>query len=560
MRRALCETRAPLHMHTTRQHPVKRPPIALAVSLLAACIALLLPGCSGPDDDAGARVATLLRANIAEPSTLDPHRAEGVSAANVLRDLYEGLVTEAPDGTLEPGAAERWEISDDGLTYRFYLRENGRWSNGDPVLAADFEAGLRRTADPTTASSYAQILLPLENAAAVIAGESAPEALGVEAIDARTLEIRLERPTPYLLGLLTNPFAFPLHRSSYDEHGEQFVKPDNLVSNGAYTLESWRIGDRLVLARNAAYHAADTVAIERVAFLPIEETTAELNMFRAGELDITSNTPSAQFKRLQEDYGERLVVHPLLSIYFYVFDMTEPPFSDVRLREALTIAIDRDHLVEKVLGAGQPGAWGLVPPGVQGYTSFTYEWRTWPRERQLERARALYAQAGFTEDAPLRIRLLYNTSDTHRKIAVAIQGMLRDNLGVDVVLENQEWKVMLENRRDRSAWDLLRLGWTGDYNDPNTFLETFRADHPQNTSGYANVAFDDLLDAVGTELNPARRMALARDAEALLMREYPVLPLYFYVSKHLVSERVVGLTANINDRIYSRHLSFAETP
>lgn len=532
--------------------------LLIVLATLSLLAVLLLASCSGSDDGAPTRAETLVRANIAEPSTLDPHRAEGVSAANVLRDLYEGLVTEAPGGSLEPGAAERWEVSDDGLTYRFRLRDDGRWSNGDPVVAADFEAGIRRTADPDTASGYAQILLPLENAAAVIAGEMPPEALGVEAIDARTLEIRLEQPTPYLLGLLTNPFTYPLHRASYEQFGEQFVKPGNLVSNGAYVLESWRIGDRLVVSRNDTYHAAEAVAIERVAFLPVEDTMSELNMFRAGELDITSNTPTALFRQLRETYGKRLVVHPTLSIYFYVFDMTEPPFTDVRLREALTIAIDRDHLVDTVLGAGQPGAWGLVPPGVDGYASFNYEWQSWPRERQLERARSLYAQAGFTEDEPLRIRLLYNTSDTHKKIAVAIQGMLRDNLGADVELENQEWKVMLENRRDRSAWDLLRLGWTGDYNDPNTFLETFRGDHPQNTSGYVNAEFDALLDAVGTELDPERRMSLARDAEALLMREYPVLPMYFYVSKHLVSERVLGLEPSINDRIYSRHLSFTE--
>ena len=527
-----------------------------ALILLAAT--LTIAACSGNDDDTTATDGgTLLRANIAEPSTLDPHRAEGVSAANVLRDLYEGLVAETPGGSLEPGAAARWEVSDDGLTYRFYLREDGRWSNGDPVVAADFEAGIRRTADPATASSYAQILLPLENAAAVIGGDEPPEALGVEAIDDRTLEIRLERPTPYLLGLLTNTIAFPLHRESYAKLGDDFVKPGNLVSNGAYMLESWRVGDRLTVVKNPNYHGAGGVAIERAVFFPVEDTMTELNMFRAGELDMTSNIPSALFRQLEDQYGDRLFVHPALAVYFYVFDMTEPPFTDARLREAVTIAIDRDDLVDVVMGAGQPAAWGLIPPGVDGYGSFQYAWRDWPRERQLERARRLYREAGYSDAEPLRIRLLYNTSDNHKKIAVAVQAMLRENLGAVVELENQEWKVMLENRNERENWDLLRLNWTGDYNDPNTFLEIFRSDHPQNTPGYANAAFDALLESVGSELDQETRMTLARNAEALLMRDYPVLPVYFYVSKHLVSERVENFTPNINDRIYSRHLALA---
>ncbi|MEO0616741.1 MAG: peptide ABC transporter substrate-binding protein [Pseudomonadota bacterium] len=526
--------------------------------ILAVVTAIVVIACQG--DTTSSPDTTLTRANVAEVATLDPHRAEGVSAANVLRDLYEGLVAETPTGSLEPGAAERWEISEDGLTYRFYLRENGRWSNGDAVVAADFEAGIRRTADPATASSYAQILLPLENAAAVIAGDAPVTELGVEAIDERTLELRLERHTPYLLGLLTNSFAFPLHRASFAEYGNDFVRPENLVSNGAYQIDSWRVGDRLTVVRNANYRDADNVAVERVAFLPIEDTVSELNMFRAGELDITSNTPNTAYPQLRDTYGDQLVVHPNLTVYFYVFDMTQPPFTDARVREAVAIAVDRDQIAGAVLQAGQAGAWGLVPPGVDGYDSFSYEWKALPREQQIARARELYAAAGYSEDTPLQVKLLYNTSDIHKKLAVAVQGMLRENLGAVVELENQEWKVMLDNRRDRSAWDLLRLGWTGDYNDPYTFLETFRADHPQNTSGYVNAAYDALLDDVANELDPTRRVQLARDAERLLMREYPVLPMYFYVSKHLVSERVGNFVPNINDRIYSRHLTLDATP
>lgn len=524
-----------------------------------ACLWLL--ACDSPSRGAAdANQPPLRRANTAEPATLDPHKAEGTPAFRVLRDLYEGLVTEAPDGSLVPGAAERWTISDDGLRYTFELRSDARWSNGDPVVAEDFAAGLRRAVAPATASPYAQTLLPIRNAAAIVAGEAEPESLGVRAVDERTLAIELDRPTPYLLGLLTNSVAFPLHRASYAEHGEQFVKPGTLIGNGAYRLERWRIGDRMVLIKNEYYHDAANVAVATVEYLPIEDTNTELNLFRAGELDIMSNTPNALYPTLATEFGERLIVHPLLGIYFYVFDLSEPPFDDVRVREAVTIAIDRDALSNIVLNTGQPGAWGLIPPGVDGYDSFSYAWQAWPRERQLALARERYAEAGFSDEQPLDIRLLYNTSDTHKKIAVAVQSMLRDNLGARVELENQEWKVVLDSRRDKSQWDLLRLGWNGDYNDPNTFLEIFRSGHPQNAAGFANADYDARLAAIAGELDPAVRMRAAREAEALLMREYPVLPLYFYVSKHLISERVEGFTPNIADHIYSRHLRLKAAP
>ena len=281
-------------------------------------------------------------------------------------------------------------------------------------------------------------------------------------------------------------------------------------------------------------------------------------MFRAGELDYTSNVPSALFSTLRETYGAQFSVYPLLSVYFLAFDMREPPFDDIRVREAATRAVDRDDFVDVVLGTGQPGAWGLVPPGVDGYESFAYARRDEPRAAQLARARELYAQAGYSDERPLRFELLYNTSDNHKKNAVAVQAMLRENIGADVSLINQEWKVMLENRKSPESWDLLRLGWTGDYNDANTFLETFRSGHPQNTSGYADPQFDALLDRANLEPDPQTRANLLAEAEETLMLAYPVLPLYFYVSKHLISDRVEGYQPNIMDRTYSKHLRLAQ--
>jgi oligopeptide transport system substrate-binding protein len=524
----------------------------LAAPLLAA---MLLAGCGGGDDAVAPGENTVLRrGNGQEPGTLDTHLAEGSAALAVLRDLYEGLTAESRTGEVVPGAAERWEIDDGALTYRFFLRRDGRWSNGDPVVAGDFVAGLRRLLDPSTASTYAQILLPLVNAADIIAGDAPVETLGVEAVDDYTLEIRLERPTPYLLGLLNHPSTFPIHRASLVKHGGAFSRAGNLVSNGPYRLVRWQIGSKITLERNPFYWDAGSIAYNQVEFYPIEDASVEMNRFRAGELDLTSSVPNSPFDRLVSDFGDELQTNPYLSTYFYVFDTAEAPLDDVRLRQALSMAVDRTVLSELVLGAGQPGAWGLIPPGVADYESFRYEWSAWPREQQLEEARRLYAAAGYSPDNPLRIEILYNTSDNHRKVAVAIQGMLREHLGVDAALLNQEWKVMLQTRRDRSAWDILRFGWTGDYNDAYTFLEIFQSNSALNPSGFEDAQYDALLSRASRESDTAARAQLLHEAEARIMTQYPIMPLYFYVARHLVSKRVAGYRGNIMDHIYSRHL------
>ncbi|MEM8547521.1 MAG: peptide ABC transporter substrate-binding protein, partial [Pseudomonadota bacterium] len=336
--------------------------------------------------------------------------------------------------------------------------------------------------------------------------------------------------------------------------GRDFVKPGNLIGNGAYTLASWRINDRIVLTRNARYHSANQVGFDKVEWIPEENETEEFNLFRTDELDLTASTPTALHQRLTVDYPEALQVAPILTAYFYVFDLTEPPLGDVRLREALALAVDRETLTTAVTSAGQVPAFGLVPPGIPGYTAFRYAWADWPRAAQLARARELYAAAGYSDERPLKARLLYNNAAAHEKIAVAVQAMLRDSLGAEIELVSQEFKVMLQNRSVRDAWDLMRLGWTGDYNDANTFLETFQSNHPQNTPRFADDAYDATLVAAATELDPEERQQKLNAAEGILMRQYPILPLYFNVSRHLVSPRITGFKSNVRDRIYSRHL------
>jgi len=519
-------------------------------------LALLAAGCGDRAPD-GSRVAdegvTFHRGNGAEPATLDPHRAEDSASFEILRDLYEGLTTGTVEAKVVPGTAESWDVSPDGLTWTFTLRADAAWSNGDPVTATDFVAGFRRTVDPATASTYAQVLFPVKNAGAVNRGDLPPEALGVSAPDGRTFVVELAAPTPYFLSLLTHSATYPLHRASFAVHGEDFVRAGNMVSNGAYALDEWAVNSFVRLRRNPYYHGAENVQIDTVYYYPIEEHSAELQRYRAGELDFTQSVPNNQYDWIQANLGDELHVTPYLSTYFFVLDLTERPFDDARVRQALAMAVDRQTLVEKVLGGGQQGAWGLVPPGVDNYASAEYEWRDWPEERRLAEARRLYREAGYSADNPLEARILYNTSDNHRKIAVAVQEMIRSALGADITVVNQEFKVMLETRKEPSRWEILRYGWTGDYNDPYTFLEIFRSDSPQNPAWYANPEFDRLLENASEEVDMDRRARLLRDAEQLLINDYPVIFAYFYVARHLVKPWVSGYRANIMDHNYSRH-------
>ncbi|HZX24272.1 MAG TPA: peptide ABC transporter substrate-binding protein [Woeseiaceae bacterium] len=519
-------------------------------------LALLAAGCGDRAPD-GSRVAdegvTFHRGNGAEPATLDPHRAEDSASFEILRDLYEGLTTGTVEAKVVPGTAESWDVSPNGLTWTFTLRADAAWSNGDPVTATDFVAGFRRTVDPATASTYAQVLFPVKNAGAVNRGDLPPEALGVSAPDGRTFVVELAAPTPYFLSLLTHSATYPLHRASFAVHGEDFVRAGNMVSNGAYALDEWAVNSFVRLRRNPYYHGAENVQIDTVYYYPIEEHSAELQRYRAGELDFTQSVPNNQYDWIQANLGDELHVTPYLSTYFFVLDLTERPFDDARVRQALAMAVDRQTLVEKVLGGGQQGAWGLVPPGVDNYASAEYEWRDWPEERRLAEARRLYREAGYSADNPLEARILYNTSDNHRKIAVAVQEMIRSALGADITVVNQEFKVMLETRKEPSRWEILRYGWTGDYNDPYTFLEIFRSDSPQNPAWYANPEFDRLLENASEEVDMDRRARLLRDAEQLLINDYPVIFAYFYVARHLVKPWVSGYRANIMDHNYSRH-------
>ncbi len=508
-----------------------------------------------PAPEVLAEQQVLRRGNGEEPRTLDPHRSQGVPAGNILRDLFEGLTTEAPDGDIIPGAAMRWNISRDGKEYTFYLHRNLQWSNGDPLLAHDFVYSLRRAADPATASNNANMLLPIANAAEVISGRLPPDQLGVVALDDYSLQIRLADATPYFLGMLSHTIAYPVHQPSVEQYGDQFAREGNLVSNGAYLLQRWDPRSQIVLIRNPYYREAELSLMDKVVYLPIEDLVGEVNQFRAGELDWTYEVPNNQFAWLKENYPEELVVSPWLGSFFFGFNLSREPFEEeAGLRRALVLAIDRELITEKVTQFGEEPSFALVPPGIGDYEPPIPEYAGWTQQERVLEAQRLYQQAGYSAENPLRTEIRYNTSENNKKLALAVASMWKQELGVITTLVNEEWKVFLQNREQKVVTEVFRAGWISDYNDPYSFLELFRSGEARNDFAYSNPSFDALLEEMAKERSPQRRNRMMREAERLLLEDNPILPVYTYVSKRLVDPHVRGWQSNVMDHHYSRYM------
>jgi oligopeptide transport system substrate-binding protein len=530
--------------------------LLLAALLLTAIgLALLLRDESGGP---GQQQPTLHRGLSSDPESIDPHKARSVQAAEVLRDIGEGLVAYSATGELVGAAAESWSISDDGLTYTFNIRPEARWSNGDSVTAEHFVFSLRRLVDPATAAFYAQAVAAIVNAEAIIASEMAPSDLGAVVADDGSLVITLERPTPYLLSLLTHPSTFPVHPGSIAEHGTTFTRPENLLSNGAYRLDAWEPGSVLKLIRNEQYWNNAETSIEAVNYHVLTQEMTELNRYRAGEIDITGSIPPDSFEQVREQYRDQMHIAPYLGVYYYGYNLTKPPFAgNAALRQALSMAIDRETLVEKVTGRGEAPAYSWVPPGVSNYDPRRLSFADMTQDERNAAARRLYRDAGYSEDRPAQIELRYNTSDTQQRIALAVQSMWRDVLGVETTLINEEFQVLLANMREAETTQVFRSSWIGDYNDAHTFLSVLQGGSPSNMPRFANDEYDDLMRRAAEQVDPLARQLYLEEAERVLLGEHAVIPLYFYVSKHLVSPRVRGWGDNVLDYHYSQHLSLA---
>jgi oligopeptide transport system substrate-binding protein len=528
--------------------------LALAACLMAACSRA--PQSSAPPNALPPNAIVLLRGNGTEPDSLDPQKARVVEAHNILRDLCEPLTTVAHDAGVAPGVAQDWAVSADQKTYTFHLRA-ARWSNGDPVVAEDFVAGLRRLVDPATASQYAQVVDVIVNAPAIIRGTQPVTTLGVAAPDARTVVVTLAAPAPYLPALLSHPSTCPVHRATLARAGTAFAHPGVMVSNGAFVLAQWVPGSHVLALRNRYYWNDAATHLDAVRYLHIPDENAELTRYRAGELHVTAVVPRGQLDWIKANLGAQLHISPQLATYFYGFNLRKPPFrDDAKLRRALSMVIDRDRLAHDVLRAGELPAYGWIPPGVHDYTAQSFDYRDLPLAERIARARRLYAEAGYSAAKPLHFELRYNPSELNDRLAVAIASMWKESLGAEAQLTAVEFKALMQDV-DRGDVEVFRSSWVGDYNDAFTFAQYFRSDFGINMPRYRSDEYDGLIAQASAEPDALRRRGLLEQAERIMLRDHPFLPIYFYVNKHLVKPELQGWYDNILNVVYSKDLSLS---
>jgi oligopeptide transport system substrate-binding protein len=537
---------------------LRLPLLILAAGALLACGDRSAPASNDDKSDGAPAVdaSTLRRGNGPEPDSLDPQRARTDTSLNVIRDLFEGLTAVGGDGRPVPAAAESWTVSTDGREYRFRLRQGLRWSNGDPVVAGDFVVGMRRLVDPATASQYAQILEPVVNAAAIVRGERPPSDLGVLAPDARTVMLRLMNPAPYLLGLMSHPSTFPAHTPSLAAHADRFAQPGRLVGNGAFVLEEWVVGSHIGVKRNRNYWDDAHTQLERVRFVHTNDPSTEFRLYRAGQLDVTYVVPPQQFAWIQQHLPAELRISPQLSTYYYGFNLSRPPFKDQPgLRRALSLVIDRERLTTAVTGLGEAPAYGWVPPGVSNYTPQQFDYASLPYQERVREARELYQAAGYSAEKPLEVEVRYNTGEAHNRIAVAIAAMWKETLGVKTSLYAEEFRALLASIQARTETEIFRSSWVGDFDDAYSFAQLLQSDFGINLTGYSNPRYDALLAEAIDQSDTTRRRELLEAAERVMLAEHPLLPIYFYVNKHLVKPYVRGWADNAVNIQYSRSLS-----
>jgi oligopeptide transport system substrate-binding protein len=506
----------------------------------------------------------LHRGNGSDPETLDPAHATFEAENNILRDLYEGLVTYDEAGNTIPGDAESWAVSADGLTYTFTIRADARWSNGDPVTADDYVYSFRRVEDPKQSAGYAGVLYPIRNAEAV--NTATPDSpvdvttLGVKALDAHTLQITLEHPTPYFITLLAEPAALPVYRPAVEKYGTDFTTPANLVSNGAFTLADDVANDHVTLARNPEFWDAANVKLDKVVFYPTDDQGAAVRRFQAGSLDLDFPFPADRLDELRQSLGaDQVHLTPGLATYYYVFDERHPPFDDVRVRQALSMAIDRTTLAASAYAGAELPLYSVVPLGLPGYAPAAADFSTMSEADRQAKAKALLEQAGYGPDGkPLNVEIRYNTGSDHGKIASAIAAMWKA-LGVTVTTVALDTKAHYAYLRQSSAFSVARVGWSPDYPDPEDYLFQYvSADKTFNVGGYANPRYDALIQRSEAESDPAKRMQALHDAEALLVADQPITPLLVAASPWLVSRRVVGWQDNAANVHLSRFLSLGQ--
>jgi len=499
------------------------------------------------------------RGNTADPETLDQHKTSTTYEAHILRDLYEGLVAYGADGQIIPGVASEWKVSDDGKTYTFMLRDDAKWSNGDPVVAGDFVFSLQRIMNPETGAKYANVLYPILNAEKVNKGEAKPEELGVKALDDHTLEIALESPTPYFIDLLGHQTGLPVHPASVEKFGSDFVKAENIVTNGAFTLAEFVPNAHVKAVKNPHFHDADQVKIDTVFFYPTEDRGAALRRFQAGELHTNNDAPTEQVAFMRENLGDQFHVAPYLGTYYYALNHEDEVLKNPDVRQALSMAIDREFLADEIWGSTMVAGYSFVPPGIGNYGEPAYaDYKDMSQIDREEKAIELLTNAGFGPDNPVELTINYNTSENHKNTAVAIAEMWKP-LGVNVKLINTDTKTHYAMLRDRQDFDVARAGWIGDYSDPQNFLFMVESDNDGfNYARYNNPEYDALMDEAAVTVDLEKRADILKKAEELFMRDLPFIPMMYYGSMNLVSDKMAGFEDNLLNIHPSRWMSISE--
>lgn len=511
---------------------------------------------TGPNGEALAEDQSFTYRVLDDFPSLDPNLIEDVEGSHVARNLFEGLMNQDDKGNVVPGVATDYEVSEDGMTYTFTLRDEATWSNGEPVTAGDFVYSWQRAADPATASEYQWYmgLMRLENIDAIIDGEMEPSELGVEAVDDHTLEVRLSQPLPYFPQMVTHTTTFPTPQAVIEEHGNDWTQPENMVSNGAYVLEERVPQEYVTLTKNPEYWDAENVIIEEVTALIINDENQALTRYEAGELDQT-DIPTGQYPSLKEEYPEQAVSVPNLCTYYYNFNISDSgpeALQDPNVREALSLAIDRDVLVDQVIAGGQTPAYTLTPPFTAGFEMPEVEVAEMSQQERVERAKELMAEAGYGPDGEqLSFELLYNTSEAHKQVATVIGQMWRQNLGVDLTMSNMEWQTFLEERHNKN-YDIARAGWCADYNEASSFLDIMQTESSYNDSGYSNEEYDQLMSDARTAENP---QDMYSQAEQHIVEDWPIMPIYFYATVFMLDENIEGWPLeNAQDNWYAKDL------
>lgn len=512
-------------------------------------IAALLCACSVA---LAAEPMVLNRGTTAEPPTLDPTLGAGTLAAPIIADLFSGLLDRGADGALIPGSAESWRISEDGRTYTFRLREGLQWSDGRELTATDFVYSYRRLIDPATASRLVGVFYPIRNARAVLAGDVPVAALGVRAPDARTVVFELDERTPYFLELIGNLRVAPVPRHVIEAEGRSWTRPGKMVTNGPYVLTGRVPQSYLRLDKNPRYFDAAAVRLDQVFWHPTQNLATSFSRFRAGELDIVLNFPPAEIDWIKENMPDALHITSNLGVYFLVLNTREPPFDDLRVRRALSLAIDRDAITERLLRTGVRPAYGFVTPAIRGYDGVQIPERELPFAERQAMARELLAAAGYGPDRALQVSLAYDTNEENRKIMVAIAAMWQA-VGVRSSIVDVEFRML--NRmvltRDFGA---ARWFYVASFDDPYAMLQLFLSDNPNNWPGWRDAEFDRLMSASNTVTDRDARLALLADAERRLMAGHPVVPISYYVGRRLVSARVRGWIDSPRGPPLSRYL------